>query len=92
MKELNEMSLDELRALNRTVVALIREQARRRNILAGAQFKVNDEVEFNPGRPFPTTVVKGTIIKISRVTATVLPKGQLPWRVSLSMLRPATET
>jgi hypothetical protein len=85
--DISRFSEAELIDLNRRIVERLRLIRSARQLTALARFSVGMAVEFTPedGR-----VIRGTISRLNRQTATVLsPEGQ--WRVSPSLLRAIDE-
>lgn len=91
--ELENKSIDELRAINREACRIIRQKVLLESAKAMGEFRVGDEVEYDVGkRRLPT---RGKIVKVGRTAFVVeepaLFKGGLPkqWRVPAHMLRKA---
>ena len=72
LRQINEMCCGKLRSIHQA-----------KNIMAGLQFKVGDEVEFDGKRG---VVERGTIIKINPKTIKVK-VGFVTWSCSASLLR-----
>ena len=81
----DNMTLDELLAHNKEVVAEIRKRYRAQESVAVQGFAVNDRVQFNIKKwPF---VIKGTVEKINTKSVAVKPDGGgVGWKVSPSFL------
>ena len=87
--DLTKLSEDELRDLNRRIVERLRLMRSARQLVELAQFTVGMRVAFttDDGR-----TLEGEITRLNRKTATVCCTPSGHWRVSPTLLRPASHT
>lgn len=92
MKNLNEMSVEELSTLNQEVVAMIRAKRSLQNATAAIKFRPGQRVSFKSSRSLLSPTVLCKVVKVNKTTITVreLANGKM-WNVSASMLSAVLE-
>lgn len=81
---LHELDLTQLGALNRVVVAEIKQRRYEQSLRIAANLRAGDRVRFNRRNGTPVT---GVVRKVNPTTAKVVEEGtDITWSVSLSLL------
>lgn len=86
--DINQLSEQELIALNRQIVERLRFLQQARTHVQMLEFRVGDRVSFEPdGRP----TVFGVLVRYNRKTVTVVTEAGERWNVSPALIRPVVD-
>lgn len=81
---LNKMSDDELRALNSTVVSMLKGRIKSKAVMAAQSFQVGQKVEWDSKRGYP---IQGVVTKVKIKMIEVDAGSNGRWNVTATMLR-----